>query len=116
MGGYSRHPNYFCEVSTWWSFYLFSVSATGNWLNWTIWGPLFLTGLFVPPGASLDVTEKLSLAKYPHYAEYQQRVSRFIPWFPSSKRERRVVDHELSICNASRSKRQTLGMIDVSTT
>merc|ERR1712039_305011 len=81
LWAYSRHPNYFCEVSTWWSFYLFSVGATGSWLNWTIWGPLFLTGLFVPPGASLDVTEKLSLAKYPHYAEYQQRVSRFFPCF-----------------------------------
>merc|ERR1711918_175931 len=59
LWAYSRHPNYFCEVSTWWSFYLFSVGATGKWLNWTIWGPLFLSGLFVPPGASLDVTEKL---------------------------------------------------------
>lgn len=84
LWAYSRHPNYFCEVSTWWSFYLFSVGATGQWLNWTIWGPLFLTGLFVPPGASLDVTEKLSSAKYPAYKEYQQRVSRFVPWFPKS--------------------------------
>lgn len=81
----SRHPNYFCEVSTWWAFYLFSVPATGRWLNWTIWGPLFLTGLFVPPGASLDVTEQLSKAKYPLYGEYQERVSRFIPWFPKAK-------------------------------
>merc|ERR1711865_156657 len=39
----SRHPNYFCEVCFWWAFYLFSVAATGNLLNWTILGAVFLT-------------------------------------------------------------------------
>jgi steroid 5-alpha reductase family enzyme len=65
LWSWSRHPNYFCEVSTWWAFYLFTVGATDpaatteTWqlyINWTIIGPLFLTLLFVPPGASLDVT------------------------------------------------------------
>jgi len=87
LWAYSRHPNYFCEVSMWWAFYLFSVSATGSWLNWTLGGPLFLTGLFLPPGASLDVTEAISSSKYPAYAEYQQRVSRFFPWFPKKPTE-----------------------------
>jgi len=82
LWAYSRHPNYFCEVTMWWVFYLFSVAATGQWLNWTIWGAVFLSGLFLLPGASLDVTEALSLSKYPEYAEYQQRVSRFVPWIP----------------------------------
>jgi len=78
----TRHPNYFAEVTMWWVFYLFSVAASGKWINWTILGCVFLAGLFVPPGASLDVTEALSSRKYPAYAEYQQRVSRFFPWFP----------------------------------
>merc|ERR1719460_1374179 len=64
LWAYSRHPNYFCEVSMWWCFYLFSIAATGRWLNWTIWGVIFLTGLFVLPRASLDVTEALSSRKY----------------------------------------------------
>lgn len=76
---------YYTQVSLWWAFYLFSVSATGEWLNWTIWGSIFLTGLFVPPGASLDLTEMLSSRKYPAYEEYQRTTSRFVPWFPSSK-------------------------------
>lgn len=84
---YSRHPNYFCEVSLWWTFYLFSIPATGDVLNWTILGPIFLTLLFVPPRASLDVTEALSSRKYAAYPEYQQRVARFIPWIPKSKSE-----------------------------
>ena len=66
----------------WWVFYIYSVAATGNWLNWTICGCIFLAGLFLPPGASLDVTEALSSRKYPAYPEYQARVSRFVPWFP----------------------------------
>lgn len=80
--GWSRHPNYFCEVTLWWCFYLFSVAATGDVLNWTFVGPLFLSGLFVLPRASLDVTETLSSRKYKAYPEYQRRVSRFIPWPP----------------------------------
>ena len=86
LWGLSRHPNYFCEVSMWWAFYLFSIAATGELLNWTILGAVFLSLLFVPPGASLDTTEMLSSAKYPKYRDYQQRVSRFIPWFPAKKK------------------------------
>jgi len=82
LWAYSRHPNYFCEVALWWVFYLFSVPATGAWLNWTGLGAAGLTLLFVPPGASVDVTEALSSRKYPAYPDYQARVSRFVPWFP----------------------------------
>merc|ERR1712232_1153893 len=82
LWAYSRHPNYFCEVSMWWSFYIFSIGATGKYLNWTVLGAVFLTGLFVPPGASCDVTEMLSSKKYSCYPEYQAKVSRFVPWFP----------------------------------
>ena len=87
-----RHPNYFCEMSTWWSLYLFSVAAgtpgaLGGWVNWTIAGPLFLTVLFVPPRASIDVTETLASSKYPAYKEYQAAVSRIVPWFPGKAKK-----------------------------
>lgn len=84
LWAYSRHPNYFGELGMWWAFYLFGVSASGAWLNWTFVGPFFLNLLFLPKGASLDLTEALSSRKYSAYAEYQQRVSRFIPWPPSA--------------------------------
>ena len=29
-------------------------------------------------------TESISSKKYPEYADYQKRVNRFIPWFPSA--------------------------------
>ena len=66
----------------WWAFYLFSITATGEAINWTLVGPVFLTMLFVLPRASLDVAEALSSRKYAGYADYQHRVSRFVPWFP----------------------------------
>ena len=42
----SRHPNYFAEQGIWISFYLFSIAASGQWLNWTIAGCLLLVVLF----------------------------------------------------------------------
>jgi steroid 5-alpha reductase family enzyme len=76
---YSRHPNFFCEISLWWAFYLFSVAAGAGWLNATIAGPIALTLLFQ---GSTAFTESLSRAKYPSYADYQRRTSRLVPWFP----------------------------------
>jgi len=84
----SRHPNFFAEYSLWWSFYLFSVTSTyshleqfgglGRLVNWTVVGALTLTLLFQ---GSTDLTEKLSLRKYPRYRDYQGRVSKLTPWF-----------------------------------
>jgi steroid 5-alpha reductase family enzyme len=82
LWAFSRHPNYFCEVSLWWAFYLFSIAAGEPLLNWTVIGPFFLSCLFVLPRASLDVTEALSSRKYPKYADYQRTVSRFFPLPP----------------------------------
>lgn len=87
LWAYSRHPNYFCEVSMWWAFYLFSIPATGRCLNWTIWGCIFLSGLFVLPGASLDITEALSSSKYPDFASYKRKVSKFFPMPPRDTKD-----------------------------
>ena len=73
-------PDYFCEVTLWWAFYLFSVSATGELINWSILGTAFLSCMFLLPRGSLDVTEALSSRKYKQYGVYQQSVSRFVPW------------------------------------
>ncbi|KAI9030117.1 hypothetical protein CLU79DRAFT_734131 [Phycomyces nitens] len=86
---YSRHPNFFAEMSMWWTIYLFSVSAVrqtglttgiGSYFNWTIVGTFTLTLLF--QGSTL-LTEYISAEKYPDYKEYQRSVNRFIPWFPN---------------------------------
>jgi len=92
----SRHPNFFCEMSIWWSFYLFSVAALfahrgaltennaahgiflGGILNWSILGPIVLTLLFQ---ASTNFTEKITSEKYPLYAEYQKTTAKFVPFY-----------------------------------
>ena len=82
LWAYSRHPNYFCEVTMWCVFYLFTIAAGMPLLNWTALGPIFFACLFVLPHASLDTTEALSSRKYPNFPDYQRRVSRFFPLPP----------------------------------
>ena len=76
---YSRHPNFFCEQALWWSLYLFSVAATGEWVNVSVIGAVVLTALF---HGSTNFTESITLSKYPTYAEYQKKTSRLFPWPP----------------------------------
>lgn len=76
---YSRHPNFFCEQAVWWAFYGFAVAATGRWLDATIIGAVLLTLLFQ---GSTPFTERITLGKYPEYADYQRRTSRLLPLPP----------------------------------
>jgi steroid 5-alpha reductase family enzyme len=72
----SRHPNYFAEQGIWICFYVFSVAASGQWLNWSITGCLLLVLLFQ---GSSEFSEEISAGKYPEYRNYQKKVRRFIP-------------------------------------
>lgn len=72
-----RHPNYACEQALWMVFYLFTVIATGQWLNWSIMGALLLLILF---RSSSGLSEDISAEKYPQYRDYQNAVPRFLPW------------------------------------
>ncbi len=72
-----RHPNYACEQAVWITFYLFSVNATGLWINWSISGCLLLILLFK---GSADFSEAISAGKYPAYQDYIQSVPRFVPF------------------------------------
>jgi len=72
---YSRHPNFFCEISMWWCMYAFSVEVAGWWTAALV-GPAVLTLLFQ---GSTTMTEGVTRSRYPSYADYQQRVSRLVP-------------------------------------
>lgn len=75
---YSRHPNYFGELAFWAGLFLFGLACHGPW--WTMAGVGAMVALFL--GVSIPMAEKRSLARRPHYAEHQRRVSRLVPWFP----------------------------------
>jgi steroid 5-alpha reductase family enzyme len=74
---WSRHPNFFCEISMWWTLNLFAMASGASWLDWTWLGAIVLTALFQ---GSTNFTEELSLRKYPGYAAYQKTTSRLVPW------------------------------------
>ena len=76
---YSRHPNFFFEQAQWWVLFLFGCVAAGSVLQWTVIGPLLLTGLFI---GSTVFTESITRSRYPEYAQYQARTSPVVPWFP----------------------------------
>ena len=79
---YVRHPNFAAEQSIWVMFYLFSVAASGEWLNWSVAGCALLILLFK---GSSDFTESISAKKYPEYKNYRQTVPRFIPFLRGKK-------------------------------
>lgn len=72
-----RHPNYAMEQTVWITFYFFSVSATGQWLNWSVVGCLLLVILFK---SSSDFSEEITAGKYPEYKDYQRKTPRFVPF------------------------------------
>ena len=76
---YSRHPNYFGEISFWWALYLFGLAANpDSW--WTIIGALAMTALF--HFVSIPMIEKRHLERREGYSEVIKKVPRWFPWFP----------------------------------
>lgn len=80
----SRHPNFFFEQSQWWLLYLIGGFSTNHLLNYSILGAILLTLLFL---GSTNLTENISLGKYPEYADYQKSTSAIIPWIGMKKRK-----------------------------
>jgi steroid 5-alpha reductase family enzyme len=74
---FSRHPNYFGEISFWWGLYFFALGVSiTNW--WMIVGPLSITLLFLL--ISIPMIEKRHQKRKPEYLDYNKRVSKIIPW------------------------------------
>ena len=77
LWSWSRHPNYFGELSFWVSMALFGIAAApGGW--WWLWiGAAVMLAMFL--GASIPLMEKRSLERRPQYADVMERVSRLVP-------------------------------------
>lgn len=76
---YSRHPNYFGEITFWLSIFLFGLAAAPNYY-WTGIGYLAIWGMF--RFITLPMMEKRQLKRRPDYQEIRDSVSTLFPWFP----------------------------------
>lgn len=77
---YTRHPNYFGEVTLWWGIWLVALSVPYGF--WSIIGPLTITILILKV-SGISMLEK-KMASNPEFADYKRRTSIFIPWPPKT--------------------------------
>jgi steroid 5-alpha reductase family enzyme len=75
---YSRHPNYFGEVTQWWGIFIIALSIPGS--LFTIIGPLTITVLILFV-SGVPLLEK-KYAGRPDFESYKKRTSVFIPLPP----------------------------------
>lgn len=84
LWSWSRHPNYFGEVSFWFAVALFGVAAAPRDAWWLLTGALLMLALFL--GASIPMMERRSLERRPEYRDVVDRVSKFVPRPPRAAR------------------------------
>jgi len=75
---YTRHPNYFGEVTLWWGMYLIALSVPQGWI--TIVGPLTITFLILKVSGIPLLEEKYK--NNPEFQAYKRRTSAFFPLPP----------------------------------
>lgn len=80
LWSWSRHPNYFGELSFWWGLMLFGLAAAPDQWWWVVPGALAMTAMFV--FASIPFMDQRSLERRPEYADYMRRVSALVPLPP----------------------------------
>lgn len=75
---YTRHPNYFGEVTLWWGIWLMTLALPGGWL--TILGPITITFLILKV-SGIPMLEK-RYEDRADFQEYKRRTSAFFPLPP----------------------------------
>lgn len=75
LWAYTRHPNYFGEVTQWWGIWLIAYSVPNGLL--AVIGPLTITYLILKV-SGIPMLEK-KMAEHQDFAEYKRKVSVFIP-------------------------------------
>jgi steroid 5-alpha reductase family enzyme len=75
LWAYTRHPNYFGEVTLWWGVWLFALSVPMG--MYAIVGPLTITILILFV-SGIPMLEK-KMVQHPDFAAYKKQVSVFIP-------------------------------------
>jgi steroid 5-alpha reductase family enzyme len=79
---YSRHPNYFGEVTQWWGIFVIALAVPAGWT--TVIGPLTITVLILFV-SGVPLLEKKYEGRA-DFEEYKKRTSIFVPWPPRAQR------------------------------
>jgi steroid 5-alpha reductase family enzyme len=75
---YTRHPNYFGEVTMWWGIFMIGLGAPLGYLG--IIGPTMIT-LMIVFVSGIPMTER-AMDHDPAFQAYKKRTSALIPWPP----------------------------------
>lgn len=75
LWAYTRHPNYFGEVTQWWGLWIIAFSVPNGWVG--IIGPVTITFLILKV-SGIPMLEK-KMEENPEFAEYKRKTSVFIP-------------------------------------
>jgi len=75
---YTRHPNYFGEVTTWWGIYIIALAVPNGWM--TIIGPLTITFLILKV-SGVPMLENKYAGNF-EFEQYKKTTNKFFPWFP----------------------------------
>lgn len=78
LWAYTRHPNYFGEVTQWWGLWLVALSMPSG--VFAIIGPLTITFLILKV-SGIPMLEK-KMEENPEFADYKRQVSVLIPMLP----------------------------------
>ena len=81
LWSYTRHPNYFGEVTLWWGVYMIALSVQKGWL--TILGPLTITFLILKVSGIPLLEEKYK--DNLEFQAYKRRTSAFFPLPPEKE-------------------------------
>lgn len=77
LWAWSRHPNYFGEISFWFSLAFFGIAGAPQDWWWLLAGAVAMTVMF--QGASIPMMEKRSLERRPSYQDVIDRIPRLVP-------------------------------------
>ena len=77
LWAWSRHPNYFGEISFWFSLAFFGIAGSPEDWWWLLAGAVAMTVMF--QAASIPMMEKRSLERRPNYQDVIDRIPRLVP-------------------------------------
>ena len=80
LWAWSRHPNYFGEISFWWGLMLFGIAAAPDQWWWIMPGAISMTAMFM--FVSIPFMDNRSAERRPAYREHMRKVSAVVPLPP----------------------------------